>query len=69
MMFTLQRKRPFQRIADVCARYPLLSYFLLAYAVSWAFFVPFVCLWRVVLDGHFEWWLVVFLPGAYGPTR
>ena len=68
MMFTPQRRRPFQRIADVCARCPLLSYFLLAYAVSWAFFVPFVYLWRVVLDGHFEWWLVVFLPGAYGPT-
>jgi uncharacterized protein len=63
-----QRGRRGSRIADVCTRRPLLSYFLLAYAISWAFFVPFVYLWRVVLDGQFKWWLVVFLPDAYGPT-
>jgi CAAX protease family protein len=67
-MSTTQRRRPCQRIANVCTRHPLLSYFLLAYAISWTFFVPFVYLWRVVLDGQFEWWLIVFLPGGYGPT-
>jgi len=51
-----------------CSRHPLLSYFLLTYAISWAFFVPFVYLWRVVLDGQFRWWMIAFLPGAYGPT-
>jgi membrane protease YdiL (CAAX protease family) len=67
-MSTPQRRRLCQWIADAAARCPLLSYFLLAYAISWVFFGPFVYLWRVVLDGHLEWWLVVFLPGAYGPT-
>jgi membrane protease YdiL (CAAX protease family) len=67
-MSTTPSKRLCGRIADFCTHHPLLSYFLLAYAISWAFFVPFVYLWRVVLDGQFEWWLIVFLPGGYGPT-
>lgn len=62
------RRKWRQRIADFCTRQPVLSYFLLAYAISWTFFVPFVYVWRVVLGGQFEWWLIVFLPGAYGPT-
>ena len=64
---TTPRRQLGQRIADVCIRHPLLSYFLLTYAISWSFFVPFVYLWRVVLDGQFKWWVIVFLPGGYGP--
>lgn len=48
--------------------YPLLGYFVLSYVASWIFFGPFVYLWRVVLDRSFEPWLLVFFPGAYGPT-
>ncbi len=50
------------------AEYPLVSYFVLTYAITWTFLIPFVYLWRVVLDRSFEPWLLVFLPGAYGPS-
>lgn len=53
---------------DFCARRPFLAYALLAYLLTWIFTIPFVYLWRGPLAGHFEWWLIVFLPGAYGPT-
>lgn len=47
---------------------PLLSFFILAYAISWAFTIPFVYLWKEVCNQALKPWLVVFLPGAYGPT-
>ena len=48
--------------------HPLLTYFVLTYAATWIFTGHFVYLWRVVLDRSFEPWLLIFLPGAYGPT-
>ncbi|TDI68199.1 MAG: CPBP family intramembrane metalloprotease [Bacteroidetes bacterium] len=50
------------------AKHPLFFYFFLTYAITWVFLIPFVYIWRVVLDQSFELWLLVFLPGAYGPT-
>jgi membrane protease YdiL (CAAX protease family) len=50
------------------SEHPLFSYFVLTYAVTWVFLGPFVYLWRVVLDRSFEPWLLLFFPGAYGPT-
>ena len=50
------------------SEHPLLAYFVLTYAATWIFLGPFVYLWRVVLDRSFEPWLLVFFPGAYGPT-
>lgn len=55
-------------LREIIIQHPLLAYFILTYAVTWAFLGPFVYLWRVVLDESFEWWLIIFLPGAYGPT-
>ena len=50
------------------SEHPLFSYFVLTYAITWIFLVPFVYLYRVVFDQSFNPWLLVFLPGAYGPT-
>src|SRR6516164_4828627 len=50
------------------SKHPFLFYVVLTYTLSWAFLIPFVYLWRGPLDRHFEWWLLVFLPGGYGPT-
>jgi len=47
---------------------PLGAYFLLAYALTWVFTIPFVYVWHNVTDKHFAWWMILFLPGAYGPT-
>jgi len=55
-------------LRKLITEHPLFSYFVLTYAITWAFLVPFVYLYRVVLDQSFEPWLLVFLPGAYGPT-
>jgi hypothetical protein len=46
----------------------LLSYFGLTYLITWLFTIPFVVLWRTSLHQTFPWWVVVFLPGAYGPS-
>ena len=32
------------------------------------FTIPFVYVWHNVTDMHFAWWMILFLPGAYGPT-
>jgi uncharacterized protein len=47
---------------------PLGAYWLLAYALTWVFTIPFVYVWHNVTDQHFAWWMILFLPGAYGPT-
>jgi membrane protease YdiL (CAAX protease family) len=46
----------------------LLSYFGLTYLITWLFTIPFVVLWRTSLHQTLPWWVVVFLPGAYGPS-
>lgn len=46
----------------------MLRYFGLAYVITWLFTIPFVVLWRTTLHQTFPWWIVVFLPGAYGPS-
>ena len=57
-----------ERLTRVCSDRPIVSYVVLTYVVTWCFTIPFVYLWRGVLDRSFEWWLIIFLPGAYGPT-
>jgi membrane protease YdiL (CAAX protease family) len=46
----------------------LLSYFGLTYLITWLFTIPFVVLWRTSLHQTLPWWVVVFLPGAFGPS-
>ncbi len=43
-------------------------YFLLAYALTWAFTIPFVIAWHTVLDQTLSAWALVFLPAPFGPT-
>jgi membrane protease YdiL (CAAX protease family) len=50
------------------SKHPFLFYVVLTYSISWALLIPFVYLWRGPLDRRFEWWLIFFLPGGYGPT-
>jgi membrane protease YdiL (CAAX protease family) len=40
----------------------------LSYVMTWIFTIPFVVLWRTSLHQTFPWWVVIFLPGAYGPS-
>jgi uncharacterized protein len=67
-MVPLDRVHWRERLSDVCFRRPVVVYVVLTYALTWAFTIPFVYLWRGPLEGNFEWWLIFFLPGAYGPT-
>ena len=46
----------------------LTLFVLLAWGLTWLFSIPFVYCWRVVLDGEFAPWLLVFLPAPYGPS-
>jgi membrane protease YdiL (CAAX protease family) len=46
----------------------LLRYFGLSYLITWLFTIPFVVLWRTWLHHTLTWWVLVFLPGAYGPS-
>ena len=46
----------------------LLKFVGLTYLITWVFTIPFVVLWRTSLHQHLPWWVVVFLPGAYGPS-
>lgn len=49
-------------------RHPLIAFVALAYALTWAFSIPFVWCFRVVLEGEFAPWLLVFLPAPFGPS-
>jgi len=44
------------------------AFLALAYLISWLFLGLFVVLWHTSLNQTLSWWVVVFLPGAYGPT-
>lgn len=46
----------------------LKRYFVLAYALTWAFTIPFVIAWHAVLDQSFAPWALVFIPAPFGPT-
>ena len=46
----------------------LRSYFLLTYALTWAFTIPFVIAWHTVLNQTLSPWVLIFLPGPFGPT-
>lgn len=48
--------------------HPLLAYFILTYAITWLFTIPLAYCWNTFLGETFVWWLIFFLPGAYGPT-
>lgn len=50
------------------SRNVLASYFGLTYLVTWSFTIPMVYTWRVILEGSFSPWLLVFLPAPFGPT-
>lgn len=49
-------------------RHPLITFVVLAYALTWAFSIPFVYCWRVVLEREFAPWLLLFLPAPFGPS-
>ncbi len=44
------------------------TYFLLTFAITWLFTIPFVVLWHTTMNQSLQWWAIFFLPGAYGPT-
>jgi membrane protease YdiL (CAAX protease family) len=49
-------------------RSELWPYFLLTYVLTWSFTIPFVIVWNTILNQSFSPWVLIFLPGAYGPT-
>lgn len=46
----------------------LATYFVASYLLTWVFTIPLAYCYRVVLEGRFAPWLLLFIPGAYGPT-
>jgi uncharacterized protein len=56
------------RPKSLIRQHPLWAFFVLAYVLTWVFTIPFVYVWRNVTDERFAWWMIFFLPGAYGPT-
>jgi CAAX protease family protein len=53
---------------NLVRRFPVASFFVLACAISWPLLGAFVYLLQNVYGGEFQFWLLVFLPGAWGPT-
>ena len=45
-----------------------INYVLLTYGFTWAFTIPLVLLYRFKFNQEFSPWLILFLPGAYGPS-
>jgi len=46
----------------------LCLFYALAYSLTWAFTIPFVYVWLNITHHRLERWMIVFLPGAYGPS-
>lgn len=55
-------------VAELARRRPIWAYVLLAYGLTWVFTIPFVYVWRVVLDRVLEPWLAIFALAPFGPT-
>jgi membrane protease YdiL (CAAX protease family) len=49
-------------------RRPVLTFVVLAYAITWAGTLPFVLLWTFVTDRQLLPWMFLVLPLVYGPT-
>ncbi|MGE0045730.1 MAG: CPBP family intramembrane glutamic endopeptidase [Hyphomonadaceae bacterium] len=53
---------------NIVRRHPLTAFVVIAYGLSWLTLGPFVYLLQVRHGGEFQAWMLVFLPGAWGPT-
>jgi hypothetical protein len=46
----------------------LRRFFLLTYALTWVFTIPFAIAWNTVLDQTLSPLVIIFLPAPFGPT-